>query len=69
MASMKLVTRLGLLGCGTLIVLYGVQMMHRSITVYRNWWKGTLYSPAIVVTGIFIALLCFLPPANLWTAG
>ena len=69
---MRWIVRFSLLAVGAIIVVYGLQLMHRGIFAYQNtWFRGTNYSAGTVAAGVFLGLLAFLPPAawvNRWIA-
>gem|GEM_PF-4422653 len=46
---------------GMFCVLYGSGFWQRGVISYKNWQRQTLYSPAVIATGIFFIVLCFLP--------
>ena len=62
---MKLKVRIGLFVLGIVIALYGLDLMHLGIMSYVNArYRAVMYSPGVVVTGVFFSLLAFLPPAS-----
>jgi hypothetical protein len=60
---LKITTRLKALATGLAITLYGTAMTWRGKFEYHNFYSMTLYSPAVIATGVLIFLLC-LPPAS-----
>ena len=58
---MKILNRLKGLATGIAIAIYGAALMWRGTFEYRNSYSMTLYSPAMVATGVFICLLSSFP--------
>lgn len=58
--------RLGLVAFGVFLAFYGFALSHEGVFSYKNGYHETLYSPAVLVTGIAAVMLGLLPPS--WVA-
>ena len=58
---MKIKNRLKSLAGGLAMTLYGIGMMWRGKFEYHNSYSMTLYSPAIIATGLLICGLSLFP--------
>jgi xanthine/uracil permease len=53
--------RLKVLATGAVIASYGAALMWRGVFQYHNVYAMTVFSPAVIATGVFICGLALLP--------